>query len=208
MGQTATPDQIQGIHKRITPTHRTNRVFACIILVLTLVTAHVPFVYNNKFILNRMKSIESKHASIVQLLWCGFVMAISLMEAWVKFRAQFSIRYIALDMGRLVFFALNKVEICFAGLWYLCTMLCSNGGGGGGVSGGSVTILDLVPIVILLVQVMVVQPVLDRLGIEIVEEAVHGKKPKTKTNPMIHLAYVLMELVKVGCLLVIAVHKL
>lgn len=51
-------------------------------------------------------------------LWLGFVLAISFMEAWIKFRAPFLPRHYGLDVGRTVFSALQSVEcgLCL-GLW-------------------------------------------------------------------------------------------
>lgn len=43
-------------------------------------------------------------------LWMGFVLAISFMEAWLKFRAPFVEKYAAIDIGRCIFPALNAVE--------------------------------------------------------------------------------------------------
>eukprot|EP00467_Chlorarachnion_reptans_P020983 CAMPEP_0114491708 /NCGR_PEP_ID=MMETSP0109-20121206/3158_1 /TAXON_ID=29199 /ORGANISM="Chlorarachnion reptans, Strain CCCM449" /LENGTH=162 /DNA_ID=CAMNT_0001668487 /DNA_START=126 /DNA_END=611 /DNA_ORIENTATION=+ len=45
----------------------------------------------------------------------GFVLAISFMEAWVKFRSPILQKAIALDVGARVFRALNIVEVAFAG---------------------------------------------------------------------------------------------
>ncbi|CAL8465255.1 g4790 [Coccomyxa elongata] len=50
----------------------------------------------------------------VALLWAGFVLAISFLEAWVKFKAPFLSRHAAVDVGRHVFMALNAVEMGFA----------------------------------------------------------------------------------------------
>ncbi len=46
--------------------------------------------------------------------WIGFVCAISFMEAWLKFRAPGVTLPIGLNIGKLVFSALNKVEWAFA----------------------------------------------------------------------------------------------
>jgi hypothetical protein len=55
---------------------------------------------------------------ILSTLWLGFVLAISGMEAWVKFRAPFCPRAFALDIGRTIFPALNAVEMALASsLW-------------------------------------------------------------------------------------------
>jgi hypothetical protein len=63
-----------------------------------------------------LSPVESTVA--LTLLWMGFVMAISFMEAWVKFRAPFLPRHYGLDVGRTVFPVLNAVEVALcAGLW-------------------------------------------------------------------------------------------
>lgn len=51
-----------------------------------------------------------KLLSVLLILWAGFVMAISLTEAWVKFKAPLLQRHIGLDVGRHVFRALNIIE--------------------------------------------------------------------------------------------------
>ncbi|KAL3669935.1 hypothetical protein V7S43_005309 [Phytophthora oleae] len=59
-------------------------------------------------------------ASFLSLVWLGFVLAISCTESWVKFRAPFLPRHLALDLGRTMFAALNSVEIGLCvGLWLL-----------------------------------------------------------------------------------------
>ncbi len=50
---------------------------------------------------------------IVPLLWLGFVLSISFMEAWLKFQAEGITQIIGLNIGKLVFGALNKAEILF-----------------------------------------------------------------------------------------------
>jgi hypothetical protein len=44
-------------------------------------------------------------------IWIGFVGAISFMEAWLKFQAPGITLPLGLGIGRLVFAALNKVEL-------------------------------------------------------------------------------------------------
>lgn len=53
------------------------------------------------------------------MLWSGFVLAISFMEAWVKFRAPFLPRHYGLDVGRTIFPVLNAIEVA------LCGTLCA-----------------------------------------------------------------------------------
>lgn len=58
---------------------------------------------------------------IINATYCfRFILAISWMEAWVKFKAPLLPKYIALDVGRHVFKALNIVEVIFLMfLWVL-----------------------------------------------------------------------------------------
>lgn len=46
--------------------------------------------------------------------WLGFLCAISFMEAWLKFQAPGITVELGLGIGRLVFGALNKVELTLA----------------------------------------------------------------------------------------------
>jgi len=51
---------------------------------------------------------------VVSFIWIGFILSISFMEAWVKFRAESLDLPTALDVGRHVFSALNGVERVFS----------------------------------------------------------------------------------------------
>jgi hypothetical protein len=53
-------------------------------------------------------------AVAVVFVWLGMVLAISFLEAPLKFRAPDVTVQIGLGIGRLVFRALNTVEACFA----------------------------------------------------------------------------------------------
>jgi hypothetical protein len=53
-------------------------------------------------------------AVAVIFVWLGMVLAISFLEAPLKFRAPDVTVQIGLGIGRLVFRALNTVEACFA----------------------------------------------------------------------------------------------
>eukprot|EP00536_Pseudo-nitzschia_multiseries_P010026 jgi/Psemu1/288849/fgenesh1_pg.294_\ len=58
-----------------------------------------------------LQPILALRSLLVSTLWLGFVLAISGMEAWIKFRAPVCPRAFALDIGRTVFPALNAVEV-------------------------------------------------------------------------------------------------
>lgn len=58
--------------------------------------------------------VEQPVAVICTFVWIGFICAISFLEAWLKFRAPGVTLPIGLGIGRLVFGALNKVELLLA----------------------------------------------------------------------------------------------
>ena len=58
-------------------------------------------------------TFSKKILIVTPILWLGFVLSISFMEAWLKFQAEGVTQIIGLSIGRLVFNALNKVELFF-----------------------------------------------------------------------------------------------
>jgi hypothetical protein len=52
--------------------------------------------------------------STIALVWMTFSLAISFMEAWVKFKAPLLRKYVAVDVGRHVFCAQHAVELGLA----------------------------------------------------------------------------------------------
>ena len=58
-----------------------------------------------------MNSTKYQLAIASVFIWIGFICAISFMEAWIKFQALGITLSLGLGIGRLVFQALNKVEI-------------------------------------------------------------------------------------------------
>lgn len=56
----------------------------------------------------------TKYGFVLSFVWIGFLLAISFMEAWVKFRAVSLDLSTGLDVGVHVFGALNMVERFFA----------------------------------------------------------------------------------------------
>ena len=61
-----------------------------------------------------MITVKNPIMVMATFLWIGFVCAISFMEAWLKFTAPGVTISIGLNIGRLVFSALNKAEWVFA----------------------------------------------------------------------------------------------
>lgn len=141
------------------------------------------------------------------------ILAISFMESWRKFQAPTLTREVGLDVGRLIFFTLNRMEILgkfdqtIAFLLYshglnvaCCFMLF--------MFHGFEQVQDIIDykglyvlVLILAVQVLILQPQLDERGRAIARGA---KLPPSK----IHTAYVLLECAKLGCFLRLAYHFL
>lgn len=120
-------------------------------------------------------------------LWIGFVAAISFMEAWLKFRAPGITVPLGLGIGRLVFFALNKMEWIFA-LLIFGTMLWNQNW----TLEGNQLIL-IIPLLILILQTVWLLPALDARA----ELHIQGK---TVSPSYLHLYYVLGEITKVSVL--------
>lgn len=90
----------------------------------------------------------------VDFVWLGMVLAISFLEAPLKFRAPNVTLPIGLGIGRLVFRALNAVEVVFALVIATALVLSP--------SSVPVTSAVTVAIVVLVVQVGVLRPRLTR----------------------------------------------
>ncbi|WP_461636628.1 hypothetical protein [Labilibaculum euxinus] len=58
----------------------------------------------------------AKYGFVLSFVWVGFLLAISFMEAWVKFRAVSLDLPTGLDVGVHVFGALNMIERIFSAM--------------------------------------------------------------------------------------------
>jgi hypothetical protein len=130
-------------------------------------------------------------AAMVQLavpfIWFGMVLAISFLETPLKFRAPGITVPLGLGIGRLVFRALNTAELALAVILTLAVFASS----AGDVSlGGTATIVLITIWTLLLVQVIVLRPRLDRRARRLIE----GQNPP---RSHLHLAYVAAECAKV-----------
>jgi hypothetical protein len=57
--------------------------------------------------------------SFISILWIGMITGISFLEAWVKFKAPFLRKHVAVDVGRHVFCALNAAELALAASFWI-----------------------------------------------------------------------------------------
>lgn len=128
-----------------------------------------------------MRSAESAVAVALTFVWLGMVVAISFLEAPLKFRAPDVTLRIGLGIGRLVFRALNTVEVVFAVA--LLAVL---------VAGGPplrVVVVSAIAVAMLTVQLAVVRPRLNRRSDKILAGL---DAPRSRA----HYAYVGLEVVK------------
>ncbi|MBV7703985.1 hypothetical protein NOVA_14490 [Nocardia nova] len=120
------------------------------------------------------------------LCWLGMVLAISFLEAPLKFRAPGVTVPIGLGIGRLVFRALNSVEIVFAATIVVAIAIDPPGT-------GAITAL-MVALAALLVQLTLVRPRLTRRS-----DAVLAGHDAPRSRG--HYEYVMLEILKIAALL-------
>ena len=123
----------------------------------------------------------------VAFVWLGMVVAISFLEAPLKFRAPDVTLPIGLGIGRLVFRALNAVEAGFAVVVAVCLVVDPPAIGA--------LVALVVAIVVLAVQLVAVRPALTRRS-----NAVLAGHEGPRSH--VHFVYVGFEVVKVVALLV------
>ncbi len=125
-------------------------------------------------------------------IWIGFVCAISFMEAWLKFRAPGITIPLGLGIGRLVFQALNKVELVLS-ITIMGSILVS------GIGGYKWRYLFfLIPFLILVVQSIWLLPLLDARA----EMHIEGQIAPSSN---LHFYYGASEVVKVFCLIIFGI---
>lgn len=145
------------------------------------------------------------------VLWAGFVLAISWMEAWVKFRAPLLAKPAGLDAGRHVFRGLNAMEMPVA-LLLVCLAL----------RGGTDWVQPCILAAELAMQVVWLTPQLERLAffriVELFDTSTASQEQLALIRELevmiadlslppwwLHVVYVFVEGVKVAGLLYYAV---
>lgn len=129
-----------------------------------------------------------KNVSIaVVFIWIGFVCAISFMEAWLKFQAPGITIPLGLGIGRLVFKALNIMEITFAlciisQLWFAKAKETA------------LNFYFILTLLILTIQTFYMLPKLD-------ERAMMYLSGNIPASSNLHITYIVSEFVKVLSLL-------
>ncbi|HET6359776.1 hypothetical protein [Streptomyces sp.] len=140
-----------------------------------------------------MNATAAAVATAATFVWLGMVLAISFLEAPLKFRAPNVTVRIGLGIGRLVFRALNRVEAVLA------TVIVA------AVAAGDppvpVAVLAALPAVLLAVQLTAVRPVLNRRSDRVL---VGEEVPRSRA----HLVYVACEAAKAVTLLALGIVTL
>lgn len=138
-----------------------------------------------------MNTTSAAVASAVTFVWLGMVLAISFLEAPLKFRAPGVTVPVGLGIGRLVFRALNLVETVLAVVVVVAVAV--------GAAPASVAGLTAAVAAVLLAQLAFVRPRLNRRS----DRVLAGEEgPRSRG----HLAYVVLELAKVGVLIALGVR--
>lgn len=135
-------------------------------------------------------SVEGSIAVALAFVWLGMVLALSFLEAPLKFRAPNVTRQIGLGIGRLVFRALNSVEVIFA-VVLVAVILAKPPAAG-------VIAAFLAAFAMLAAQLMAVRPFLNRRSAKVLAGL---NAPRSRG----HYAYVGLEAIKVIALLVAGV---
>ena len=125
---------------------------------------------------------------VVPIFWLGMVVAISFVEAPIKFRAPGVTLAIGLGIGRKVFAALNIIEVVLAVVLSIAWLYADVDG----------WLLLVLVSTILVVQVVVVRPPLTKRS----NRVLAGEDvPRSKT----HLIYIALEVAKVLLLIALTV---
>jgi hypothetical protein len=123
----------------------------------------------------------------ITFVWLGMVLAISFLEAPLKFRAPNVTLQIGLGIGRLVFRALNTVEVAFA--LVIVAIVAS------GPTPGRIAVAFGVAVTALAIQLIAVRPALTRRS----DAVLAGSEgPRSRA----HYVYIGLEVVKATALLV------
>lgn len=132
-------------------------------------------------------------AAAAIFVWLGMVLAISFLEAPLKFRAPGVTLQIGLGIGRLVFRALNCAEAVLAVVLVVALVV--------GPRSARAVVAGGVAVIMLAAQVIAVRPRLSRRSDEVLRGA---DGPRSR----VHFVYVGLECVKVVALLVAGIGVL
>ena len=125
----------------------------------------------------------------IPFIWFGMIAAISFMEAPLKFQAPGITLPLGLSVGRLIFFALNKIEIALAVIFILSLL-------GSRIIGRAAMVTFGVIVAILIVETVWLLPALDIRA----EQVITGTGEPFSN---LHLFYIALDAIKLILLFVL-----
>ncbi|MBF6269656.1 hypothetical protein IU460_18295 [Nocardia farcinica] len=137
-----------------------------------------------------MESLAQHLVWFLPMLWLGMVVAISFLEAPLKFRAPGITVPLGIGIGRIVFKALNTVEAVLAVLLVLACLVLG--------PATAVWVWLGVAVAVLAVQILVVRPPLSRRS----DRVLAGEELPRSTA---HYYYIALEVAKVVTLIGLAI---
>lgn len=140
-----------------------------------------------------MSDVAVRIAAAATLLWLGMVLAISFLEAPLKFRAPGLELRVGLAIGRIVFRALNLAEVAWAVVIGACLIADPQS--------APITTLAVIAGVLLVVQLVLVRPRLNRRSNQVLAGV---DAPRSSA----HHAYIALEAVKVASLIALGCYLL
>jgi len=132
-----------------------------------------------------MTDLAIRVAAAATLIWLGMVLAISFLEAPLKFRAKGLELPVGLAIGSIVFRALNIAEVIWAVVIAVCLTIAG--------PSGPVLVLAAATAVLLAVQLLVVRPRLNRRSARVLAGQ---DAPRSRA----HHAYIGLEALKLAAL--------
>jgi hypothetical protein len=139
-----------------------------------------------------MWSFLKIHKYLIILIWSGMVLAISFMEAPLKFQSELVNTRIGVSIGSIIFTALNRVEVTFL-LIYSILSLASNNFKRSYLLHGLIAIL--------LIQTLLLLPYLDDRALQIMNQ-------QPLKDSSLHIYYVILEVINVIVLLWISIYQI
>jgi len=133
-----------------------------------------------------------KYGFVITFIWVGFILAISFMEAWIKFRAESLDVPTGLDVGMHVFGALNFVERIFTAIMLVYVFIH--------YTDRVVVVSALTIFTFIVAQSGYLLPELN----EHAQLIMQGMQPEKSS---VHVMYVVMEFVKLICLFVLGFRQ-
>lgn len=137
-----------------------------------------------------MPTVAASIAVAIIFLWLGMVIAISFLEAPLKFRAPGITIPLGLGIGRLVFRALNTVEAVLAVVLVVAIII--------GELPPATVVTGSVAVVMLGIQIIAVRPALSRRTDAVLADPAAVDGPSSHA----HLYYVGLEIIKFAGLVI------